>query len=228
MHPLDGAYERVNGAWEHLDALKPDISSFAKTVADKVTLDYKKEVVQVGDRKIEAPVGTATAPGNVPAPPKLGRLISETIQNLRIALDYLIYELACFDSKRIVDNTQFVIVDSEEQFRKNLWHLSGLSGLHIEMVQRLQPYAGCDWTKLLRDLSNPDKHRQFTVFKHPIVFRLDSRNTEAILAGKQVDVDSYTSIQITFNDGPPVVEGLEQLVLDVTHALDIFKPEFKR
>ncbi len=173
------------------------------------------------------PIGSASGPMNLPAPDRVRRLIGETIQNLRKALDYLVYDLACFDSKSIIDRTQFVIVDSEEDFKKNLRHLEGLTGEHRTMFERLQPYNGCNWTKLIRDLSNPDKHRTLTAVRHPIAIRLNAGNTNAILAGKQVDVDSYASIKITFNKGSPVIESLEQLVLHVAHTLDMFKPEFE-
>ena len=228
MQPLDGAYEQVNGAREHLDALSPEIEAFAQVVANDVSLKYQKGVVKIKGRQIVVPIGTANFPINLPTPPRLSRLIGETIQNLRTALDYLVYELACFDAKSIIDNTQFVIVDCEKDFRKNLWHLKGLTGEHIAMFERLQPYQRCHWTKLLRDLSNPDKHRHLTAVKHPVAFRLDASNTEAILAGKQVNMNSYASIQIKFSDGTPIIESLEQLVLDVTQTLNMFKPEFQR
>ena len=228
MHRLDGAYEQINGAWEHLDALKPEIYEFRKVIADKVSLKYKKGIINIKGKQLNVPIGTATAPFNQPAPPKASRLIGEVIQSLRKALDYLVYELACFDSKSIVENTQFVIVDSENDFRKNMWHLKELTGEHITMFQRLQPYNGCNWTKLIRDLSNPDKHRTLTAIRHFTGIHIDPANTEAILAGKQVDVDDYATIEITFVKGPPVIAGLQQLVLDVTHILDVFKPEFHR
>src|SRR5262245_2994099 len=31
-------------------------------------------------------------------------------------------------------------------------------------IEALQPYNGCNWTKALRDISNPDKHRNITSF----------------------------------------------------------------
>jgi len=228
MQPLDGAYERVNGARERLDDLCPEISAFAKVVEHDISLKYKKGIITINGRPVEAPIGTASFPANLPAPPKVGRLIGEVIQNLRIALDYLVYELACFDSKGIVEKTQFVIVDSESDFRKNLWRLRGLTGEHIAMFQRLQPYTGCHWTRLLRDLSNPDKHRYLTAISHPVRFRIDTSNTDAILAGKPVDVHNYASIQIAFKNGPYVIESLHQLKLHVAYTLDVFNPEFQR
>jgi hypothetical protein len=228
MHPLDGAYEQINGAWEHLDALKPEIDEFREVIANKISLKYKKGIINIKGKRLNVPIGTATAPLNQPAPPRTSRLIGEVIQSLRKALDYLVYELACFDSKNIVERTQFVIVDSENDFSKNLWHLKGLTGEHIAMFERLQPYNGCSWTKLIRDLSNPDKHRTLTAIRHFTGIHIDSANTEAILAGKQVDLDDYATIEITFVKGPTVIAGLQQLVLDVSHTLNIFKPEFQQ
>ncbi len=226
MEPLVGAYEHVSGAREHLDALRPEIKTFVKVVAGDVSLKYKKGDIDIGGRRLSVPFGTASFPINKPTPPKTSRLIGETIQSLRKALDYLVYELACFDSKSDVKNTQFVIVDSEEDFKRNQWHLNGLIGEHIVIIEKLQPYKGCDWTKLLREISNPDKHKRLTAVKHPVALRVESSNTQAILDGRQVDKDSYASVQITFSDGTPVIESLEQLVLHVTRTLDIFKPEF--
>ena len=227
MHPLDGAYERVYGAREHLDALKPIFHDFAKVVEDGISLKYERGTREVNGQLREVPIGTASSIGNYPIPPKAGRLISDAIQNLRIALDYLIYELACFDAKRIVEKTQFVIVDCEKDFRRNLWHLNGLSVEHIAMFEWLQPYKGCHWTGFLRDLSNPDKHQHFSTVKHPVTIRIDDANTKAILAGKHVDVNSYASFDISFVDGPPVIEGIEQLCFMVAQTLDAFKPEFQ-
>jgi len=227
MQPLDGVYEQVIGAREHLDALRPEIEAFVKVVANDVSLKYKKGNVNIKGQQREVPIGTASFPVNLPTPPRASRLIGETIQSLRKALEYLVYELARFDAKSIIDKTQFVIVDSEEDFRSNLWHLRGLTPEHIAMFERLQPYQGCNWTKLLQDLSNPDKHKHLTAVKHPVAFSLDGSQTEAILAGKHVDMDSYASIQITFSNGSPIIETLEQLVLDVAQTLHVFEPEFK-
>lgn len=226
MQRLNGAYEQINGAQEHLDALKPEIRAFAKIIADEVSLKYKKGIIDFKGKRLNVPIGTASAIIR-PAPLRVRRLIGEVIQSLRKALDYLVYELACSDSKSSVENTQFVIVDCEKEFRKKLWRLDGMSGEHKAMFERLQPYNGCHWTKLIQTLSNPDKHETLTAVRQFVGISPDASHTEAILTGKNVDVDSYASIKITFNDGTPVPESLEQLVLHVTHILEVFKPEFK-
>jgi len=81
---------------------------------------------------------------------------------------------------------------------------------------------------MLRDLSNPDKHRHLLAVKSPVVLRIDPRNTEEILAGRPVDVNSYASITRAFSDGTPIIEGLEQFTLMVAKTLDGFTPEFER
>lgn len=227
MHQLDGAREHIYGAQEHLDMLRPEIQSFAQIVSKDVSLKYVKGFVTIKGQQREVPIGTASFPMNRPTPPRAARLIGEVVQNLRSALDYLVYELARFDSKSAVDKTQFVIADSEENFLSSKWHLRGLSGDHIAAIERLQPYRGCEWTKFIRDISNPDKHRHLTALKHPTVISIDSRNTERILAGQKAEVGDYASIQIAFSNGPPVIEGLEQLIADVAHTLDAFESEFK-
>jgi hypothetical protein len=226
MHPLDGAYERVNGAREHLDTLKPLIRDFSQEVSKGVTLNYKMGVSIVRGQKRRVPIGNAKMTQGA-TPPRISRLIGEVVQNLRTALDYLVYELARFDAKTIVENTQFVIVDSEKDFQKNLWHLRGLTGEHIAAFKRLQPFDGCQWTKRIADLSNPDKHCHLTIVKSPVIVAIDPRITQAILAGEHVNVNDYATISITFSDGLPAIENLEQLVLRVGQTLDNFKPEFK-
>lgn len=179
-------------------------------------------------RSKPAVIGKLTAPLNLSAPPRAARLIGETVQNLRAALDYLVYELCCFDSKSIVDGTQFVIVDSEKDFvRESKRRFKGMSGEHIAMFQQLQPYAGCNWTGIVRDLSNPDKHRQLTAVRHPVGLTIPPGSTDAILAGKSVDRNAGLSIEITFSNGAPVIEQLEQLVSEVDEILHIFEGQLR-
>jgi hypothetical protein len=228
MHQLDGAYEQIRGAREHLDALRPEIEDFIEVIANSVSLKYRRGFVKIRGHHLLVPIGTAGFPVNRPAPLRLSRLIGETIESLRKALDYLVYQLSYFDSNSIIDNTQFVILDSPKDFKlQRQRRLRGLTADHVTMFERLQPYNGCNWTKMIRELSNPDKHRTLTAVKHPVLFSLDSSNTEAILAGKNINKDKYACIRITFNNGMPVIEGIEQLVWEVDITIHSFYFEFK-
>ena len=228
MHPLDGAFEQLNGAREHIEMLRPELAAFRDSIAEGVSLNYEKGTRIINGRESVVPIGTASFTSS-PAPPRASRLIGEVAQNLRVALDYLIYELSCFNIKSTVKQTQFVIVDCEEDFSKEARRrLRHLTAEQKASVQRLQPYAGCHWTGLLRDLSNPSKHRHLTGVRAPVSIRLDRANTDAILAGNLVDMNDYATIQVAFTDGTPVIECLEQLVTDVAQTLADFGPEFER
>lgn len=105
-------------------------------------------------------------------PPDLPLAISDAIHNLRAAMDYLVYQLAKLDSGQFQTGTQFPIEDAKiatapggnivgfDISKKKM--LKGLSPDHIDRLEQLQPYKGVDWTKHLRDISNPDKHRDLT------------------------------------------------------------------
>ena len=231
MHPLDGANERINGACENLDTLKPLIREFTQVVANGVSLNYEEREIVIKGVLRKVPYGTFSALINQPAPLRLSRVLGYVIQDLRTALEYLIYELTCFDARQVVERTQFPVADTEELFNELLgrYRLKGnLRGDHIAAIERLQPFKGCHWVKWLVDFSNPDKHKHLTALRSPVGISIDPRNTEAILAGKAVDVNSYASITIAFSDGTPVIEGLEQLVSQAAQTLSDFHSQFER
>ena len=153
-HPLDGAFARVDRADKHLADLKSKIS--------------ERECDQIQANPIEAdpdnPGNLLLRPtkGVLPIDPIFGILVGECVYNLRAALDYLVYELAIVDSGHIQDGTQFPIESKKEIFtrRAKTW-LKGINPTHIAEIEKLQPYNE-QWTAVLRDKSNPDKHRLLT------------------------------------------------------------------
>ena len=166
----------------------------------------------------------------------LGILIGEAIYNLRAALDYLIYELAFFDSGSIQKGTQFPIEDTEKRWNiaaygssKRRPLLEGLNKGHKTAIKGLQPCCGCEWTGTLRRISNPDKHRTLTVVRPQkgIWFGETMGGTPHVLStsSESVDVDIEVTFQVQFDDGTPVIETLEVLHSKVTSVLDSFKPE---
>jgi hypothetical protein len=167
-------------------------------------------------------------------------LIGEICYNLRSALDYLVFELAKFDSGVPQDNTQFPIEDTEKGFDRHAKaRLKGINPSHIASIKCLQPCAGCDWTKTLRDISNPDKHREVTGLKITVTgtaytpldpgfsgIRLPVRSTPHPIAG-EMDVKLDYTATIRSRDGPVVVESLEEIKSEVAKTLTAFKAEFE-
>jgi hypothetical protein len=237
MNHLDGAYKRVNRASKHLNDLKQEIKLFRQNKINGISIDYQRIRSPIKRNEFIYIRNARSRP--IPVPQEFSILIGEIIYNLRAALDYLVYELACFDSKQEIERTQFPIDNSPERFDTRSCeikdkgrdkYLRGVSPEHVAAIKRLQPFNGCQWTERLRDISNPDKHRQLTTIDSPIVAGSEISSIEALLADKSVNVKDIFSFEIFFQDDieTPVVETLEQFVFNVIETLDSFKPEFKR
>lgn len=228
MQPLDGAYQRARRARIHLANLKKRIRVFRQVIDDSIVIDRKPALIRLPNgREVKGVIGNAHFRLE-PPPPVISILVGEIIYNLRAALDYLIYELAKFDSKKVIQGTQFPIDDLEDVFKgRGNNFLKGVSNKHIAIIEGLQPCYGCDWMKVLRGISNPDKHRELTIINRGVALSILPGSTEAIIAGQAVNVKDGVSINIAFSDGTPVIETLEQLHSEITKVLNLFKPEFK-
>jgi hypothetical protein len=172
-----------------------------------------------------------------------GILIGEAVYNLRAALDYLAHELALHDSGT-VQKTQFPIKDKPSDFWKKdgtAATLPGINAVHLAAFEALQPYKGCDWTLTLRNLSNPDKHRELTlsigqfqcaVYDNPE--RLQFLNIPGMIksakhpvTGQEVKMKLDISSDILFADGTPVVPILDEMETQVALTLQSFQAEFE-
>jgi hypothetical protein len=172
-------------------------------------------------------------------------LLGEICYNLRSALDYMIDELATLDSGLVVEGTQFPIEDKRKGFKwriKGGW-LNGLNETHIAAIETLQPYRGCKWTAVLRDLSNPDKHRALvpTNADHELTIHVvdgdhlddftdmpGAIRSTVTADGSEVYVKAVLTTSIQFPDGTPVIETLEEIKSQVARVLQAFKPDFER
>ena len=234
IHPLDGCFERVRRADEHLAELQREIAIVFEKQAYAVPFDL--------DTK--PPHGAI----NVRLPPetffgmRIGTLTGEIFYNLRTALDYLIFELAKLDSGGDQSGTQFPIMDAPQDFagRGTTVFLKGVNATHVACVERLQPYNGCNWTRRLRNSSNADKHRHFIpsvgysqITVHSGLERGDLDRMQGIerkamhpLTGSEVNVKVYIAGEVTFDDGEPIVDTIEVIKAKVAQTLADFKPDF--
>lgn len=100
-----------------------------------------------------------------PAPKHLSAVIGDCIQNLRSALDHIVWERSRIYTGSPVANTQFPIVSLASDYpEKSKRPTRGLSQQAKDLVERFQPYHHGDAADghpfaLLADLSNVDKHR---------------------------------------------------------------------
>jgi len=166
-HPLYGAILRFKRFEEHLEDVITEIGKFESACANEIS-------------KYGGKIPTAIKYPAIPT--MLPLIVSDAIQNLRMALDYIVYELAIKDSGQPQVGTQFLIEDCKGSSKKAIpCHTCGrvgtkhgfdgrrerclpkLSSNHIGMIESYQPYKGVFWTKTLRDISNRDKHRTITL-----------------------------------------------------------------
>ena len=240
-HPLQGALDRVDRAVEHVE-------------------DFKRREASLGQLYHEATIVefNPAEPHNLQANTRIayvdsifGILLGEIAYNLRAALDYLVFELAKRDSGAIQQNTQFPICDFKERFeRVRDRFLTGVNDPHRAAIEELQPYSGCSWTPILRDISNPDKHCQLADRTHGFMVHLSTQGFTSFLKmgdfapvfrskrramhpanGQEIDVylATETPIIVEVGSGPKaVVNEVQKLVVSVRRTLADFQREFQR
>jgi hypothetical protein len=185
-------------------------------------------------------------------PAMIGLLVGETVYNLRSALDYLVFDLALFRTQSEQSGTQFPIEDSEDGWSRHApGYLKGLCVEDVAAIKRCQPCKGLDfggetfaWLAKLRDISNADKHRQWTpiaqTFQGSIFWKAADRGSfsevdrgqiySAVFSdGREVDVHVYGDLggEVTFEDGAPIVKTIDEFLVKIKEVLDMFQPEFK-
>lgn len=170
-------------------------------------------------------------------PPIIPVIIGEIAYNLVAALDYLVFVLAMHDSGKEQTGTQFPICEKKEFFERGRFSmLKGVRSEHVALIERLQPYQGCTWTKHVKDLSNPDKHRHLLRVErlplmitgsHPDSPGETAKEARARRRAKlpKPPMKMYTgrAFLITFSDHARIVETLEILQSQVADVLVQFK-----
>jgi hypothetical protein len=234
-HPLDGAFQRVRRAREHLGNIERATEDILIKQNEAIISYFK---LNEWPTKREA----ANISINLVVPISFPVLIGEFVYNLRTVLEYLIFELAKIDSGFEQDGTQFPIEGTRKGFKwriKRGW-LNGINAEHIAAIDRLQPYNGCKWTADLQRLSNGDKHREFNkiaVSGKFVVYRTSNlgrpkfgvavSRTKDLVSGAIVQVNLDFKPSVSFAYGAPLIETLEEIITNVSDTLQAFKPEFK-
>ncbi|MEO7863555.1 MAG: hypothetical protein ABIU05_24580 [Nitrospirales bacterium] len=158
-HPLIGAYRRIERADKHLREIIAEVEIIRQAQYDSMIVEHDPKTQKAFMNITETII-----------PMCIVLAVSDCIHNFRSALDYIIYELAKADSGTVQRDTQFPIESSPEGFRSKVGrYLKGLTSDHINAVETYQPYKEIDWTKTLRDISNPDKHRELTVVEGDVM-----------------------------------------------------------
>lgn len=89
-------------------------------------------------------------------------LVAQIVENLRSALDYMIFELSELNESSLNERVpQFIISESKEDFERQAKRpLRYLTEEQKSLVEQLQPYNGNSILARLREMSGPSKHRR--------------------------------------------------------------------
>jgi len=164
MDTFDGIRLKRSRAWDQINSLKADITSFLWSDLDA----YVPRVDFNGQTQIL----TISVHINKVPDAMWGIRVGEIVHNLRSALDHVIWELFIKNNRqtpRIRDKHQFPIFDNQAGFNSAIpQFLKGLDNKAIDLIRSEQPFpvseggTGEDiksplWH--LKELSNCDKHR---------------------------------------------------------------------
>ena len=130
---LEDAYLRCERAKAHIDELELVLDEYETQERNVVfaEINHETKIASIGFTR---PLG--------PPPKNTSILIGEVVYNLRAALDYMVYEMAIFDSGQPQEGTQFPIVTDKNNFSNAKKSLKGVSPQHIEEIKVLQPFCG--------------------------------------------------------------------------------------
>lgn len=228
-HPLEGAKRRTQRSRRYIEEAETLLNEFGKQCEDLIFSSYNEKTGQYGIL-VEFP----------DPHPDLPLAISDAVHNLRAALDYVVYELALKDSGSIQNGTQFPLeLDKSKTLpsgNKVGWDhvvdrfMKGVNQHHRDMIEQLQPYKGVKWTKLLKDISNPDKHRRLTKLTVESVLSVWERpegRGKRLPTGQTIYVDPHQTVFIELDDGTTfLLSSLITLHACVIDTISVFYREF--
>ena len=231
--PFRGATARVDRARMHVDEFRQFLED-SRQIHDRLPLPTAHYDAETQQQHLRMPTA------DLPSLDKSSIIVGETLYNLRTALDYIVYDLAEDDSGKVQRGTQFIIADNKKRFReRGRQYLRGLTPHHVKLIEKFQPYKGVKWTKILRDYSNPDKHRHLLPNSHEgliQIFIMDLTDEwrqypdGMVCKGAGVggsDLYVYRGpLDIKFADQTSVLETLQCLLDHVDKTVMSFQSEF--
>lgn len=133
-----------------------------------VLFEYIKGMIQGRDKESGSFIVRLRHPKESSVLGKPSVLVSQIVEGLLCALDYLVFELSRLNAPDFNERQpQFVIADSETAFKGQAKkHLQYLTTEQVDFIEQLQPYRGGAILGLLRDMANPSKHRHLLSFRN--------------------------------------------------------------
>lgn len=159
MHDMP---KQLENAWTRLYRAKENYSSLNDEVM-KFMYEYFKGMIKGWNSEKRCFSVQLHHPNDSVMAGRSKALVVNIIEDLRAALDYMVFELSALNTPSLNEKTpQFVIADTKERFDKE--SKSRLSYLTDEQktkfIENVQPFNGNSILGILRDLSRESKHRR--------------------------------------------------------------------
>jgi hypothetical protein len=196
---LSGVRLKLHRAKTHLDCVRSETDAFLER--DPAPFGIRTDCTPRPDKSIEYILYSVI---REPPPRELALPIGDVIQNIRGALDHLVYELATPRARKSI-RLQFPIFLDECEFKvRSSPLIKSIGGDERTLIERVQPYVAWDPPAdnplaILRELSNFDKHKLLV----PLVAA--PRHSESFITSTNAD------ITFTFYEAGPVEHDAEVL-----------------
>ena len=164
MRPAPDIHEtppELEDATARIEQAKHNYVSLAEEL-NRFSYDYVKGMVKGFDRESGNFVLQLRHPreSNVKGGSRV--LVSQIVENLRTALDYMIFQLSILNEPHLNERLpQFVIAETEPDFQRHArTRLRYLNDEQKSFVEQIQPYRGNKMLTLLGKMTNAGKHRR--------------------------------------------------------------------
>jgi len=158
-HPLDGIWEKIKRADEHIKNLDLDITSFLQSDIYKI-VGYPQSETREHVLRVMGP----------PPPLRFSVIAGEVIHQCRSALDHLIWQLVLANQGTPDRRHEFPICETTGKFKEacDRRKIKGISSIAARIIESIQPYnnpKGFEWHPLwvLHSMDITDKHKLLMV-----------------------------------------------------------------
>jgi hypothetical protein len=236
-HPLYGAELRLARARQLIGTLHRQYARWAN-------LHDKAEIAQRFDRdRGVLNLQPLIHPSSVIHVPRMSLTVGEIAYNVRSALDFLVYSIARASNNGVeVDGTQFPMEDSESRYwarwtgtdaktqNKVARYLDKIPKDVADDLAHYQPFANCGWIKLLRDISNRDKHRHLhtlTTTTKLIPEQPIRRVIDPIKNAQSLHIDGQIEVSVFLPTGEDIVDAAHLIQSEARALVRSYARRFK-
>jgi hypothetical protein len=240
MASLDSVRQKILWAAKHLKSLDAETTMYFDQKPGEVVAETDPDTNRIILRFSE----------KIPVPPAIPLAIGDALQNLRSALDYLVWELVLASSNNPTKDHMFPICSAPEAFEDQIRRrrLDGVTPQAIAEIRGLQPFHyGKNWEKapiqVLDTLVNVNKHRRLllsvlaahhsrtefigTQTGHSVQTTLTPRYDKAEIAigpapivDEEMEVKGKAIFFITFNERPAEGHIISGLLNQLWHFVN--------